>query len=246
MAQDVIAQKYSRKKGILNKISRAFCFLSEKLILSVANANILCFSEKDRMLIREYYDLDSRKIDLFLEERIRQISFDLLQRSDKFIFYGAWGRKENAEGFEWFVDNVMPLVNNDICFDIIGVGFNERLKAKINKYPNMTLLGFVDNPYPVIAAGTGLLVPLFQGAGVKVKVIESLACGTPVIGTKVAFEGIDFVNTNYLLECVNPEEFIKAMDLLINIDIKEKYKLREEFLNIYPKDTFKGILNNEI
>jgi len=246
MAQDVIAQKYSRKKGFISKMSRLFCFQSEKFILTRANANILCFSEKDRKLIWEYFGLKSRKIDLFLEERIKTISYDKLKCSGKFVFYGAWGRKENSEGLEWFVDKVMPLVNNDISIDIIGAGFNEKLKTKIKKYPNMALLGFVDNPYVIIAASSGLIAPLFQGAGVKVKVIESLACGTPVIGTKIAFEGIDFVNANYMLECVNPDEYIKAINQFINLDIKEKFKLRSAFLNSYPKDTLKEILNNEI
>lgn len=246
MAHDVIVQKYSRKPGIFNKISKIFCYLSEKFILTRANANILCFSEKDRRLIREYYGLESCKIDLFLEEKIRQLTYDHLESSGKFVFYGAWGRNENSEGLEWFVDNVMPLVNKDIFFDIIGTGLNDKLKLKLMKHTNMTLLGFVDNPYPIIASSSGLIAPLFQGAGVKVKVIESLACGTPVIGTKVAFEGIDFVKTDYMLECATPEEYLKSLNQLIYIDIKEKLLIRNEFLSNYPKDTFKGILDNAI
>jgi len=242
MAQDVIAQKYSRKKGLINKISRFFCFLSERFILARAGANILCFSEKDRSLIREYYGLESKKIDLFLEERIKQISYDKLKGSNKFVFYGAWGRNENSEGLEWFVDNVMPLVNDDICFDIIGAGFNEKLKTKIKKYPNMALLGFVDNPYPILAAGSGLIVPLFQGAGVKVKVIESLACGTPVIGTTVAFEGIEGVESRHLLECTEPWDYVRAIQQLESIDLSSKRELRERFLASYPKDTFMDYL----
>lgn len=246
MAQDVIAQKYSRKKGIINKISSFFCIFSEMLILKMATAKILCFSEKDRELIWKYYGLPSIKIDLFLEESIKHISYEQIKASRKFVFYAAWGRIENSEGLEWFVDKVMPLINSDIFIDIIGTGFNEKLKTKIQKYSNTTLLGFVDNPYPIIAASLGLIAPLFQGAGVKVKVIESLACGTPVIGTKVAFEGIDFLKANSLLECENPEDYIKAMNQLMNLEMKDKFKLREDFLNSYPKDTLKDTLKNAI
>ena len=61
------------------------------------------------------------------------------------------------------------------------------------------MLGFVDNPYKIMSESLGLIAPLFHGAGIKVKVIESLACGTPVIGTEVAFEGIDFIENKYLI-----------------------------------------------
>jgi len=74
-------------------------------------------------------------------------------------------------------------------------------------------------------------------------VIESLACGTPVIGTSVAFEGIDCIDEKYLLECEEPLDYVKAIHRFMVINIEQKTQLRNEFTSKYPKDTFKGILN---
>jgi glycosyltransferase involved in cell wall biosynthesis len=243
MAHDIVTQKYLRKSGIINTINLLFSRFSERFLLRNANATILCFSEKDRNLIKEYFDLESNKVDFFINKQIKQIDYECVQLNGNFVFFGAWGRTENAEGLEWFIENVMPQLDKNIRIEIIGSGIGARLKSKINTYSNINMLGFVENPYPILAASLGLIAPLFQGAGVKVKVIESLACGTPVIGTKVAFEGIDIIDDKYQLECEEPSDYVKAIHRFMDINIAQKSQLRNNFTSKYPKDTFKGILN---
>jgi len=125
---------------------------------------------------------------------------------------------------------------------ILGSGIPEKLREKISRYPTMEMTGFVDDPYPVLAAASGLIAPLFHGAGVKVKVLEALACGTPVLGTDVAFEGIDMVGEGACIHCRTPEEFLAGMARALSYSMEDKKALREAFIGGYPKDTFREFL----
>jgi len=243
MAHDIITQKYSRKNGLLNNINFHFVRFSERLILRLSHSKIFCFSNKDRQLIKDIFNIESNKVDFFINDEIKKVNYDTIRLSHNFMFLGAWARKENSDGLEWFLDNVMPQLGREISFTVVGSGLSRRLLAKLGHYSTIRVLGFVDDPYQLLAGSLGLIAPLFQGAGVKVKVIESLACGTPVIGTKIAFEGIEGVESRHLLECTEPQDYVKAIQQLESIDLSSKRRLREKFLSMYPKDTFKDYLN---
>jgi glycosyltransferase involved in cell wall biosynthesis len=242
MVHDVILQKYARGAGIVNALNRLFCSRSERRILEGSGGTILCFSDKDRGLLESYYGLSSRKVDFFIHRNIRRIDYGNLAPSGAFLFFGAWERPENAFGLEWFVDHVMASAGKAHRILILGSGIPEKLREKISRYPTMEMTGFVDDPYPVLAAASGLIAPLFHGAGVKVKVLEALACGTPVLGTDVAFEGIDMVGEGACIHCRTPEEFLAGMARALSYSMEDKKALREAFIGGYPKDTFREFL----
>jgi glycosyltransferase involved in cell wall biosynthesis len=105
-------------------------------------------------------------------------------------------------------------------------------KISLKKLGNIKILSFIKNPYKIISESQILVAPLFEGAGVKVKVIESLACGTPVVGTEIAFEGIEFDKGLYLAR--RPTEYVQIIKELFNdVDLKYKNELRMEFLKFY-------------
>jgi hypothetical protein len=243
MSHDVIYQKIKRNKFFYLNPFNIFLFATEKLILKSASL-ILTFSEKDKELIKNIYHLNSEVVSFFISEKIKEINYNEIHLSRKFCFFGAWNRPENMNGLIWFLNNVLPYVNDDIKFEIIGPSINESLLSKIKVNDKIKYLGFLENPYNKIAESQALIAPIFQGAGVKVKVLESLATGTSIIGTELAFEGIDDIGMKSMLLCNNAADFINFINNFELRNSSEKNEIKFIFEKTYHSKKIIEILKN--
>ena len=158
---------------------------------------------------------------------------------NRFCFYGAWNRNENSDGLDWFLRTVYPRITGDFHFCVIGGGMSDPLQAKLKAYKTIDYLGFVDNPVREIAQCQALIAPLFKGAGVKVKVIDALSSGTAVIGTDVAFEGIEDNTKNRLFYRANASlEFSALLNNWRNVSAMQKQAAADEFYSRYNTNHF--------
>lgn len=236
MVHDVISQKYSRKKNFGGYLLTAMAHITELLLFKVPNTSLLTFSEKDSFIINDKYKTMSAQVNFYLDSNIRNINYSIIKESNAFCFYGAWSRSENSDGLKWFFDNVYQMDDLTIKYQIIGGGLRNELFKKLSLLPNVEVMGFVEDPYEVISTCRALIAPVFQGAGVKVKVIESLACGTPVIGTGIAFEGISSLFNKYMVLVDSPSAYREAISNALSYTNKYKVRCRELFLNNYNSD----------
>lgn len=240
MSHDVIAQKFSRHR--LFKYLLPWIKVSERKCLENLN-KIFTFSTKDSNYIRKTYGLQAGIVPFYLEPKIMDFKLDNLKLDDYYVMYGAWNRKENQESLKWLLN---CSIKDSKHIKIIGGGLPIDFQRRISLYTNIEYCGFIENPYPVIASSKGLIAPLFNGAGVKVKVIESLALGTPVIGTDVTFEGIEnipFRNMGALINISN-NRIECLIDELDTITTNEKISIRNNFLAGYNSTKFKDCLKN--
>lgn len=232
MSHDVMCQRYSRE--------RRYCLpwvkTTERYILKFAN-KIFTFSSKDCDIIKKEYGYDSTPTNFFLSDIV--LNAVPTKAEDYFVFFGGWGRSDNNEAISWFLDNVADKVKGRFQYKIIGGGMADTLKSRLALNSDFEYLGFVDDPYPIIANAKAEIAPLHYGAGVKVKCVESLACGTSIIGTEIAFEGISTPVYGSKLLANTAEDYINYMEL-INESVTEKQHHKELFLKSYEK---KEILN---
>ena len=227
MAHDFQSQRYLRKFG--RTVSRVAA-LTERRFVTRRNARVLAFSEKDAEIARRDYGIRAIRVGFYLDDCVRSARPDRI--GDYFVFFAAWSRPENSGGLAWFLDDVVPSLDSDLRFVVIGGGMSEPLRKRMSATPGFEYRGFVDDPYPVIANARAVVAPLFRGAGVKVKVIESLAVGTPVIGTDVALEGLPEGFSDALFECSSPGEFATAL-ASVPTDPGFRIALKERFLSAY-------------
>lgn len=237
MSHDVIVQKYERENSILSKLLLNILSKTEGKLLNTAH-EIYCFSIKDQSIIKEKYHLSSSVVSFYINAEIVNLDVRNIKVLDYFVLFGAWNRPENEKGLIFFLQNVYPEIA-DKEIKIIGPGFSDDLKKMISKYQNIQYLGFLENPYLVIAQSQALIAPIFGGAGVKVKVIESLATGTPIIGTDIAMEGIPTKNIEqYISIANNKQEFLYALQNYHLITNTDKMVIRNSFMENYNQNKF--------
>lgn len=227
MSHDVMVQRFSRIGTALN---RKWVIASEKKVFSFPNSTIFTFSKKDMAIIENVYHKQSFVTNFFLDADV--INAVPRKLGKQIIFFGKWSRADNTVGLQWFFERVFAYVDKSIKVVIIGTGLSVQVIKKLKEYKNVEYKGFVENPYQMIADSLLVISPLFSGAGVKVKVVESLACGTPVLGTPIAFEGLDRKDEKFMLETEAPEDYIHSINSL-NISLDDRIHFKRSFLRNY-------------
>lgn len=238
LSHDVIAQRVSRTSS---KLIYKVCVLSEKFCINIPNSHIFSFCQKDCDLIESIYNIKALLCLDYIDPKIINVEPSSIE--NYFVFMGKWSRADNLDGVIWFLEKVAPLLTEKTNIKIIGKAFPQKHLSRTLHNVCIDYLGFVDNPYPLIANAKALLSPLFTGAGIKVKVVESLACGTPVIGTDIAFEGFssDYSQGMILVEDAN--SFAIAMQNL-NLNLQERIDLKKKFIKNYTSVTIPNFINN--
>ncbi|MCG3118710.1 MAG: hypothetical protein ALAOOOJD_00964 [bacterium] len=128
------------------------------------------------------------------------------------LFLASLDWPPNVDGFMWFYENVLPLVQSEepgVRVSIIGKGQAPRLQRL--KHPNIRFIGFVNDVVPYLQAAQICIVPLFAGGGMRIKILEMLAHRKCVVSTSVGCEGIEAANGRELLIADDPTNFAKAL-----------------------------------
>lgn len=139
--------------------------------------------------------------------RKRGVSTDIL-------YYGAMSRPENYLSALWFANEVLPLLKDiNIRFVILGSNPTKELKELESNRVHVT--GFVDSVEPYFENSLCLVAPLVLGAGIKVKILEALSSGIPVLTNSIGIEGIPAKNGADYYHCEKPMDYVEVIrDLL--------------------------------
>lgn len=160
--------------------------------------------QKNVSVIAPYYD------DYYLESK---------NRKKRIIFFGAMNRPDNYLSCIWFIENVFNKLNRkDVEFYIIGGNPHESLFKYGKKDNNIKITGFIsyEEIKKILSESICMVVPLINGSGIKIKVLEGFSAGIPVLSNNVGMRGIPARNKMDYLHCEKAEDFIKSIEFLIN------------------------------
>jgi glycosyltransferase involved in cell wall biosynthesis len=128
----------------------------------------------------------------------------------RLLFVGSLNYEPNAQGLEWFAHEVAPRVRERLAIAIEVVGPGRRGP----ELPGVTYLGRVDDVGAAYARAHAAVVPLRAGAGSRLKVVEALARGVPLVSTPLGVEGYDVVDGEHALIADDPETLAERFALL--------------------------------
>lgn len=136
------------------------------------------------------------------------------------LFFGAMARPENSLSAIWFIENVMPLLSDlEVRFVILGSNPTEELEKYQSK--RIVITGFVKSIVPYFESAVCLVAPLVLGAGIKVKILEGLSSGCPVITNKIGIEGIHARDRVDYIFASEPTEYEKAIRKAVSGDLEK-------------------------
>jgi glycosyltransferase involved in cell wall biosynthesis len=157
------------------------------------------------------------------------------------IYSGSVTYFANLDAVRYFVEEIFPLVlqqSPQVKFYVTGktkgvpldsLPINNSLKDSV------IFTGYLPDIRQKVASAWASVVPLRQGGGTRLKILESLAVGTPVIATSKGVEGLSIVAERDFLLADSPTEFAAQILRLLE-DPALRSRLSEQGRNIVGQD----------
>ena len=130
-----------------------------------------------------------------------------------FFHIGSMNWQPNIEGMNWFLDNVWERVIRkypQLSLVLAGKGTKSLFEGK--QLHNVRIFDFVESAQQFINEHDIMIVPLLSGSGMRIKIMEGLALGKPVITTTIGAEGIDVTDKEDIIIANTPEEMMQAIE----------------------------------
>lgn len=235
---DITSQLLERK---INEISVWFKNSYQKRFENYEMNKLKCFdrivvlNNKDKELVNKHIDKPINTIVPYYGT----YNCSLNENKDGILFWGAMYRAENMDAVKWFIENVwnefIKHSAGKYKFYIVGGGLKEHFKDYLEDVPGVEAVGFVDDPSTYFSKALCTVVPLRLGAGIKIKVLEAMASGLPVLTNEVGIEGIPARSGMDFYMCNTAQDYINAM-----LQLSENSDKRLEII----KNANKCILDN--
>ena len=126
------------------------------------------------------------------------------------VFAGRLDQYSNRDAILYFTKEVWPRVRArfpDAVLDILGSNPPKELHALARRDPTIRVHGFVSDVRPYFERAAVAVCPIRDGGGTRVKILDNLAMGKPIVSTTIGIEGIEVVAERDLLIANSPEEF---------------------------------------
>jgi len=208
---------FEDKPSILKIIFRYLLFLQiyfyEKKYLPKFDT-IIAVSKKDQQTLQQ--QLPSQKI-VCLENGIEKINF-LHKSPSKIInlgYIGSFSHTPNLNAVKYFFDQIAPLLEKqNIPYKFYLAGNNDPKFVK-NNFSNSNLinLGQIKDVTDFYQKIDCLITPIFSGSGSRIKILEALSFGIPVISSPIGAEGINIKST-YLQIANQSQDYLNCLNNL--------------------------------
>jgi hypothetical protein len=156
------------------------------------------------------------------------------QLSSRCLFVGA-ASDHNALGLAWFLENVWPTIrriHGDATFRVCGDVFR-RISLRA---PGLEVVGQVSDLTEEYAEATLCLIPLIEGGGLKIKLVEAFCHGRTGVTTSVGAQGLE--DDIHGLMAVTDDADSFAAEVIDLIDSHERRKAMEARVLSYATNHF--------
>jgi hypothetical protein len=137
------------------------------------------------------------------------------------LFVGS-AAPHNVHSLKWFLDHVWPIVLQSVPHSSLHICGKVCHRIQ-GMFPNVRLLGEIDDLKPEYGAAEVCLVPLLVGSGLKIKLVEALSHGRACVATGVGVQGLCDIAGSAVLVADTAEDFAAAVGLLLTNPRKRQW-----------------------
>ena len=183
---------------------------------------VLVTSPVDRLELLELGSKDARNSNI----DVLQNGVDLdyfspgvgTRSSDTIVISGKMSYHANVAMVTHFINDIMPLVwseKADVKVQIVGKDPTTSI-SKMAKNPNILVTGTVPDIRPYLQGAALAVAPITYGAGIQNKILEAMACATPVVTSTRAMSALLAKPGRDLVVAESASEFADAVLSLLN------------------------------
>lgn len=133
------------------------------------------------------------------------------------LFTGAMTYRPNLEAVEFFAERILKAAEPEHPgLQLIVTGQIPDPPPRISDHPLVTLTGRLDSLERLYVESRLFVVPLMSGTGTRIKALEAMSYGMPIVSTRKGVEGLPVVDGEHLLLADSVDEFTAAMLLLLD------------------------------
>jgi polysaccharide biosynthesis protein PslH len=133
------------------------------------------------------------------------------------LYAGSFGYIANYEAMQWFTREVFGRITGreNVKVRVTGSTAGRDLALLRQACPQIEFTGFVDDIRPYFAESGICIVPILSGGSTRLKIVEAMAWGTPVVSTRIGAEGLEVTQGENIMLADTPADFASAIERLI-------------------------------
>lgn len=230
------AQLLGRRLGLTGSIGRRVLRRLERdEAKAVRRASLtLCISDDDTNALSQWVpDARVATLPCALDfTRYPQPGATLPHVAPMIGFVGGLDWEPNARGLEWFVREAFPFILRRVPSVRLGVLARGASNREWLRAPNIEVLDPASSAIALFSRSWITIAPLLEGGGVRIKIPESLAVGTPVVATNIGAEGHQLAGVyradtplDFAQACLEQLESPQSLEarLRLRADVEGKY-----------------------
>lgn len=140
------------------------------------------------------------------------------QSEARLIFVGTLNWYPNISAVLFIANKLWPKLRSrfpNLEFDIVGANPPKVIQELASRDDSFHVHGFVPDVRPYMESATIYVCPIDDGGGTKLKILDAMAMGMPIVAYPIACEGIDVINNENILLAENESGFIEQITKLL-------------------------------
>ncbi len=138
---------------------------------------------------------------------------------ERILFTGHYETEANADAVLWFAYHVWPTLKAkrpNLKFYVVGPGVIPEVASLAKRDASIVVTGEVDDIRPYLQQAKVFVCPVRLGSGLRVKLLEAMAAGVPVVSTTLGAEGIPLHTGENCLLADKPEIMAENVEMLLS------------------------------